>query len=101
MAVVVDFGLVMAMMCVLQHDHGRDQSKTSTHEFSLKNFCSIHAHMHSHYTHHKTKTLTPLKQLRKKKAPNMYQHIIHAIYIYISISMIYTRENNIPRLSLM
>ena len=37
-AVVVDFGLVTAMICVLQHDHGRDQSKTSTHEIFLKIF---------------------------------------------------------------
>ena len=37
-AVVVDLGLVTTVIVVSKHDHGRDQSKTHTHEFSLKNF---------------------------------------------------------------
>ena len=37
-AIVVDLRLVTAVISVLQHDHGSDQSKTSTHEIFLKTF---------------------------------------------------------------
>ena len=63
-------GLVTAVMGVPLHDHGRDQSKTHTHEFFLKNLFYTYTHALPFHKPHDQDTCTT--KATQKKAPSLY-----------------------------